>query len=411
MAYFHEKLLKSVAKTGRAPGSATRAVVTICAVALLSWAAAACTPGSRGESSAVTDTLRGENLIRHAHGFQITDRGEYQLLSIFDPFHAQGDTLRYFLVKRGVKAPEGAAPGQVIQVPIRSLAVTSSLHVGAIERLEAWDCLVAVGDSSRLYSKQVRRKIREAGIAEIQKGPELNREKVISLQPDVLMVTGSPETGPGSYDGITRSGIPVIVNSEWMETSPLGRAEWIRLTAALLDRLNFADHQFAFVESSYTALADRVRQSAGDRKPGVLLGNEFQGTWHMPGGKSFMARLLADAGAGYHWSGNGQTGSIPLNYESVYPVALDAEVWLNIFVSSARGGKKELLSADRRYADFKSVKNDRLYSFTKRTDENGANDYWESSAFRPDLLLADYVHILHPGLLPDHLLYYCNKLD
>jgi len=101
-----------------------------------------------------------------------------------------------------------------------------------------------------------------------------------------------------------------------------------------------------------------------------------------------------------------------LNFEAVYPIALEADVWLNITDPARQTGKKsDLLQANYRYADFKSVQNNRLYSFTKRLDENGVNDYWESSLYRPDLLLADYIHILHPDLLPDHMLYYCNKLE
>lgn len=364
---------------------------------------------SRNDAPAIASGA-GQGLIRHAHGFQIRQEKGYQLLDIVTPFGAPADTLRYVLLKKGESIPEGFSQSQVIYIPVKSIAVTSNLHAGAIDRLEAWDFLVAAGDGDQLYSPKIREKIQAGTIKEIYKGNTLNQEKVLELQPDVLMVTGSPEAGPETYSNIVKSGIPVIINSEWMENSPLGRAEWIKLMAALLDRQNFADHQFAFVESSYLHVAELVRKSA-ERKPGVLLGNEYQGTWYMPGGKSFMATLLSDAGADYHWKDNDQTGGIPLNFEAVYPVALDADFWLNIYVSSAQDGKKELIGSDSRYAGFKSVRNGELYSLNNRVNEAGANDYWESSSFRPDLMLADYVKILHPGLLPEHTLYYCIKLD
>ena len=364
---------------------------------------------SRNETSSVASGA-GDGLIRYAQGFQIRQEKDYQLLEIAVPFRVGTDTLRYVLLKKGSSIPEGFSQSQVIYIPVKSVAVTSNLHAGAIDRLEAWDFLVAAGDGDQLYSPKIREKIHAGTIKEIYKGNALNQEKVLELRPDVLMVTGSPEAGPEAYSNIVKSGIPVMINSEWLENSPLGRAEWIKLMAALLDRQNFADHQFAFVESSYRHVAELVRKSV-KKKPGILLGNEYQGTWYMPGGKSFMATLLSDAGADYHWKDNDQTGGIPLNFEAVYPVALDADFWLNIYVSSPRDGKKELIASDSRYADFKSVRSDRLYSLANRVNEAGANDYWESSSFRPDLLLADYVKILHPDLLPEHTLYYCIKLD
>ncbi len=364
---------------------------------------------SQNDSSPVTSGVE-EGVIRHAQGFQIRQEKDYQVLDIITPFRSPADTLRYVLLKKGVEVPEGLSQSQVIHIPVKSIAVTSNLHAGAIDRLEAWDFLVAAGDGDQLYSPKIREKIRAGTVKEIYKGNTLNQEKVLELQPEVLMVTGSPEAGPEAYSNIAKSGIPVIINSEWMETSPLGRAEWIKLIAALLDRQNSADHQFAFVESSYLHLAELVRKSA-ERKPGVLIGNEYQGTWYMPGGKSFMATLLSDAGADYHWKDNDQSGSIPLNFEAVYPVALDADFWLNIYVSSPQDGKKELIASDSRYSGFKSVRNGQLYSLANRVNEAGANDYWESSSFRPDLLLADYVKIMHPALVPEHTLYYCIKLD
>ena len=364
---------------------------------------------SRDDASTIAAGAR-EGLIRHAQGFQIRKEEGYQLLDIITPFRTPADTLRYVLLKKGDGIPEGFSQNQVIYVPVKSIAVTSNLHAGAIDRLEAWDFLVAAGDGDQLYSPKIREKIRSGAVKEIYKGNTLNQEKILELQPDVLMVTGSPEAGPDAFSNIVKSGIPVIINSEWLENSPLGRAEWIKLMAALLDRQNFADHQFAFVESSYLHTAELAGKSTG-KKPGILLGNEYKGTWYMPGGKSFLATLLSDAGADYHWKDNDLTGAIPLNFEAVYPVALDADFWLNIYVSSPEDGKKELVASDSRYSDFKSVRNGRLYSMANRVNENGANDYWESSSFRPDLLLADYVKILYPYLLPEHTLYYCRKLE
>jgi iron complex transport system substrate-binding protein len=374
---------------------------------ILFWAALqiGCSGTTTDQAAAQDFPTESEGIIHHSQGFQIKDLGEYHVLTVKNPFNRNRKATIYALVPRGNKPPEGFSKDRIIPIPIRSIAVTSNLHVGAIARLEAADFLVAVGDADQVYAPTIREKIAKGEITEIQKGPRLNEEKIIALQPDLLMVTGSPDEGLEKYAEITSSGVPVLVNSEWLETTPLGRAEWIKLMAVLVDRLNFSQHQFAKVEQMYQQLAQRAAQSKS-RRPRVLLGNEFQGTWHMPGGKSFMSNLLSDAGADYPWKDNEQTGGIPLNFESVYPVGLEADVWLNIYAAN-----KSLLLSDNRYDDFKSIKTGQLYSFSNRTNATGANDYWESSAFRPDLLLADYLHILHPDLLTDHQLYYCKKLD
>lgn len=370
-----------------------------------------CTTDSRLDSSPVTVSLLGDGRVTYAKGFQLTTQKNYLLLSIFSRNSILNDTIQFALIRRGEAAPQGFREDQIIPIPVRTMAVTASSHVGAIDRLEAWDALVGVGSGNQIFARRVKEKFQQGTLEEIHNGLKLDEEKVVALQPEVLIVTGGSETDQTSIESLRKSGVKVIENYEWMETTPLGRAEWIKLIAALLDRLNFAEHQFAQVEMTYQSLKQKV---TGDltQRPKVLLGNEYQGTWYMPGGKSFMAQLLEDAGAHYHWRTTDQTGAIPLNFESVYPIALEADVWLNITDPARQTGKKsDLLQANYRYADFKSVQNNRLYSFTKRLDENGVNDYWESSLYRPDLLLADYIHILHPDLLPDHMLYYCNKLE
>lgn len=370
-----------------------------------------CTTDSRLDSSPVTVSLLGDGRVTYAKGFQLTTQKNYLLLSIFSRNSILNDTIQFALIRRGEAAPQGFREDQIIPIPVRTMAVTASSHVGAIDRLEAWDALVGVGSGNQIFARRVKEKFQQGTLEEIHNGLKLDEEKVVALQPEVLIVTGGSETDQTSIESLRKSGVKVIENYEWMETTPLGRAEWIKLIAALLDRLNFAEHQFAQVEMTYQGLKQKV---TGDlpQSPKVLLGNEYQGTWYMPGGKSFMAQLLEDAGAHYHWRTTDQTGAIPLNFEAVYPIALEADVWLNITDPARQTGKKsDLLQANYRYADFKSVQNNRLYSFTKRLDENGVNDYWESSLYRPDLLLADYIHILHPDLLPDHMLYYCNKLE
>ncbi len=358
-------------------------------------------------TAAAHDTLTSP--IRYARGFSLTAHENYQLVCIFNPFQAQNDTLKYLLLRQDMPVPDGYPEAQVIRVPVKRIAVTSSMHVGLVTFLEATDALKAIGEVRYIYSENVIDRVRKGEIIEISNGATINEEKLIALQPDLLMETGRPDMGAGSYRTLTDAGIPVIFNLEWMENTPLGRAEWVKLMAALLDRENAAAHQFAMIESNYLDYAQRtadVRES-----PRVLLGNNLKDTWHMPGGKSFMAQLLHDAGASYEWEDTAETGSLALAFEAVYPFALEADFWMNMYTGSPDDTREALRTMDSRYQDFKAFRNGQLYTFTKRINAQGANDYWETGAFRPDLVLADFVKILHPELAPDHSFYFYKKME
>ncbi|MFA7472796.1 MAG: ABC transporter substrate-binding protein, partial [Spirosomataceae bacterium] len=207
-----------------------------------------CTTDSRLDSSPVTVSLLGDGRVTYAKGFQLTTQKNYLLLSIFSRNSILNDTIQFALIRRGEAAPQGFREDQIIPIPVRTMAVTASSHVGAIDRLEAWDALVGVGSGNQIFARRVKEKFQQGTLEEIHNGLKLDEEKVVALQPEVLIVTGGSETDQTSIESLRKSGVKVIENYEWMETTPLGRAEWIKLIAALLDRLNFAEHQFAQVE-------------------------------------------------------------------------------------------------------------------------------------------------------------------
>lgn len=350
---------------------------------------------------------RPQVAIRYAKGFTIRYSGPYKFVSIMSPFDKSVDTVRYVLVPRGTPAPKGYAPSQVIDIPLRSIVAMSSMHVGLAEFLGAEDLIVGLGNLKYVSSPKVIQRIDAGKVREVGRDQTINDEQVITMQPDLLMAMGSPTARLDHYSTIRGAGVPVLINSEWVETTPLGRAEWVKLLAALTNRETLVNQKFATVEQAYNRLAALTKTVA--KKPTILSGMNSKDAWFVPDGDSYMTRFFLDAGGRYPWVNRRATGSLPLNFEAVYPVALKADYWLNVGMMSV-DSKQAVLAKDVRYADFNAFKTGRMYSYTKRVNSRGSNDFWESGAVNPHLVLADLIRILHPDLLPKHQLVYYQQL-
>lgn len=346
--------------------------------------------------------------IQYARGFTIQYFNSYKVVSIISPFEKTADTLRYVLVQRGTPVPKGYAASQVIQIPLRRMVAMSSMHVGLAGFLGAEDLIVGLGNTKYVSSPKVIQRIESGQIQEVGHDQAMNEEQLIAMQPDLLMAMGSPTARLDRYRTLRNAGIPVLINSEWVETTPLGRAEWVKLMAALLNKEALVNQKFAQVEREYNRLASLARKVA--RKPTILSGMNSKDAWFVPDGDSYMTRFFLDAGGNYPWVNRRTTGSLPLNFEAVYPVALKADCWLNVGLVGIES-KRDVLAKDARYADFKAFKTGQLFNYSKRTNSRGSNDFWESGSVNPHTILADLIKILHPELVPNHQLVYYKQLN
>jgi iron complex transport system substrate-binding protein len=201
------------------------------------------------------------------------------------------------------------------------------------------------------------------------------------------------------------AGLKTVVNAEWLETSPLARAEWGKFIAVFFNKEADAEALFAKTVQQYdeyAALAAGVTE-----KPTVFTGSDYQGTWSMPGGNSFAATFLKDAGADYLWADDTSTGSLPLAFEAVFEKAQSADYWVNVGYFFT---PDDLLAADARYADFAAYQSGNIWNNDAITSANGGNDYYESAVAHPEIVLADLIKIFHPELLPDYELVYYRQL-
>ena len=345
--------------------------------------------------------------VTHAKGFLIEYHNHYKVLKILSPFEKSTDTMSYLLVQRGTPRPKGYPEIPVIEIPVRSLVVMSSLHIGLIGFLEAEDILTGMGNLKYVSSPKVLERIKTGKVAEVGKDQGINEELLVSMHPDLVMTTGSPVSKINRYQSLRQAGVPVLINSEWIETTPLGRAEWVKLLAALLNKETVVNKKFKEIEKEYVRLTSLAKKATS--KPSLITGMNARDSWFVPNGNSYVCKFLQDAGGTYHWANTRATGSLPLSFETVYPVALNADYWLNVSILNIRS-TEEILAKDSRYADFKAFKSKQIYTYNKRFNAQGANDYWESGAVNPHLVLSDLIKILHPELLPDHELIYYKKI-
>ncbi len=367
---------------------------------LISRAAYAQTAVSSGK-----DLFPVKAVIRYARDFTITYHSTYKVINILNSTAAHKDTLQYVLVERGTAPPRGYGHARLVTIPLQSIVATSSLHIALAEFCGAAELITGLGSFKYVTSAVVRKNMKVGKVSEVGNEGSMNNERLIAMHPGIVMVDAIPEAKFSRFQTLESAGIPVMLNAEWLENTPLARAEWVKLMAAFLDRE-------ALVIPRFNALADRYARLAAlaaqvKTKPSAIIGMPYKGTWFTPAGGSYMAIFLKDAGIAYAWAGKAGTGSLSLNFETVAPVALKADFWLNAGYVNSRA---DISAIDSRYSQFAPFRSDHVFNDNKKVNDLGSNDYWESGAVNPDVVLADLIRIVHPELLPGHELVYFKQL-
>lgn len=359
--------------------------------------------GSNQQDS--TDLYPEKVTIRYAKRFNIQYFKTYKVITVFNPYESDAVTLTYVLLGRNAEIPKGYEQAQVVRIPVQRMALFSTTHVGLIEMLGSEDAVVGVSDPKFLHSEKIRRRVSEGKAIEVGLVFSPNQEALLAVNPDLLMISVLSASQLLKFQALMKANIPLIVNADWLEDSPLGRAEWVKMMAALLNKEAEANKKFSEIETSYKALVELTKNV--QNRPGVLMGLPYKDSWFMSAGKSYMVQILKDAGASYHWESDSSTGGLKLSFEKVYPVALEADFWLN---QGKVDSRNELLSKDPRFRDFKSVKTGNLYNNTKQLNENEGNAYWEVGIVNPHLILADLIKIFHPELSDAPQLKGCSSM-
>jgi iron complex transport system substrate-binding protein len=353
------------------------------------------------------DAFPAKAELRHAKAFTVEYHDTYKLLTVLQPWRDAGRTFTYVLVQRGTQPPADIGEAQVVEIPIQSAASLSTTHLPYWDELGQLDLLKAVGNSIYVNNPGVLERLQSGKIVDVGNGPEVNIETLLALGPEIITTTALGNTRKDDYLLLQDKGFKVVVVSDFMEEIPLGRAEWVKFMALFTNQEARAEEVFAGIEKRYRDMQNRAQNASGC--PTVVLGYEINGAWNMPGGKSYQAAYIRDAGGCYLWADDDTTGRIPLSFEAVYEKAADAEYWFN--QSSSWRTAADVLAADPRYEKFRAFTEGHTYNNNARVNATGGNDYNESGHANPDLVLADLIAILHPELLPDHTLVYHRLLD
>lgn len=282
----------------------------------------ACSPNSKktGSSSQPTDSVS----IKYAKGFSIKKFPDYTQIIVNNPWIKGGIYARYYLVKNSrIETP---ADGTKVLIPLKTIATASVTHYEFLNLLGESNSIAAICQQNIIYSPRIKAGVKTGKIIDLGDAFHINLEKVLQLHPSALMMSGYNQNDPNALR-IIQGGVPVVYNNEWMETTPLGRAEWLKLVAALYDKEKMADSLFGIIENHY----NQIKQKAArvNYKPNIMNGSNFRGTWYMPAGHSFMGQLFADAGCRYFYANDSSAGSLPLNVETVLKNFSNTDIWLN----------------------------------------------------------------------------------
>lgn len=349
--------------------------------------------------------VSNDNNIQYATGFQIKHFDNVKRVEVLQPFKGSTQSLTYWLVPKSASIPDSLKDKVIIRTPLENLVCTSTTHITPLDLLGESDKLIGFPSTQYISSDLVRAQVDNGTTREVGRDNNLNVEVMLDLSPQVLMTYSLT----GDYSKLTpfkRGGITVVQNAEYLEETPLGRAEWIKFMATFFDKEELADSIFQVIVDNYQHTLKLVEMEPN--RPTIFSGIVYGDTWYMPGGNSWAGKFLKDAGANFLWKDTPAFGSLELSFESVYEKSNAADYWIgaaNYFSLEALKG------ADQRYASFDAFSNDHIYTYNARQIPNGGNDYFESGFSRPDIVLNDLVKIIHPALLPEHELYYYRKLD
>src|SRR5690606_38864575 len=343
--------------------------------------------------------------LRYAEGFTITKIGDATQVTVRYPYQGATSGHTYLLVKDEDNVPDVPAGTAVIKIPIKSIVCTSTTHIPMLDYLGETNKLTGFPTLDYVSSPAMRARIDSGKVQELGVDKSINLEILAALRPDLVM--GYSLTGDyGQFRKMEELGIPVVLNAEYLEKHPLGRAEWIKFVALCFDKLEKADSIFSSIEKAYNEtrmLAAQVKE-----RPTVLSGIVYGDAWFLPGGKNYAARLFEDAGCQYLWADDSSNGFMQLSFESVYAKAHAADLWIGV---ASFTSLEEMQKADKRYAGFNAFKRGEVYTYNARLGLKGGNEYLELGYLRPDIILKDLVKIAHPRILPDYRLYFHKKLE
>ena len=335
----------------------------------------------------------------YAAGFKILGATNVQstLIQVFNPWQGAKEVeMSYFISRNGEQAPTGFT-GPTIPAGAKRIVCMSSSYIAMLDALGQVNRIVAVSGIDYVSNPYIL--AHKDSIKDM--GPEMNYELLLGLKPDIVLLYGIGDAQTAITDKLKELSIPYIYMGEYLEESPLGKAEWMVVLSELTDSREKGIEIFSEIPKRYLSLK-ALTESVG-QCPTVMFNTPWNDSWVMPSTKSYMAQLVADAGAEYIYKENSSNSSTSIGLETAYGLIQKADYWINVGSATSLD---ELKTVNPKFADAKAVRERTVYNNNLRLTPTGGNDYWESAVIRPDVVLRDLIHIFHPELVPDSLYYY-----
>ena len=351
--------------------------------------------GGKTASGEGGDTLR----MKYAELLTIVkhDDGAYTETIIENPWK-KGTTLhKYILVPKGKEGDETVARLKVesrengglqmgksfdiVRTPLESNVVFTAPHCQLIYELGCKNAITGVCDKDYINIPDLKERV-DCG-SSMQ--PDI--ERIIALKPEGLFI--SPFENSGGYGKLDKLHIPIIETADYMETSPLGRAEWMKFYGMLFGNNLSEDSLFSAIEKEYLALkaeAAKLPQSLS-----ILTERKMGSVWYVPGGKSTMGILLKDANAKYIFADDTHSGSLSLSPEQILSKGAQVDVWAFKYFGGKALSKTDLLAEYQGYKALKAFNQNSIYEVDTNTQP-----YFELTSFHPEILLREFIILAHP---------------
>ena len=357
------------------------------------------------EKSNPTIEIENQSTIHYAVGFDLLTYQNYKILHLFRHYNDNADTLSFVLKENGAEVASQFKSLIQIHVPLKNMALLHSSYLPFFSLCETTDHISAISEAKYVYDKDIYNAVKSGTLSEIGYGETLDLERLLELGISAVVTVGWPNVPNKSQQVLGELDVPVLIFSDWQETTLLGRLEWVKIVAALTGADELADHEFLEIEKRYNTLKSCVIDNSN--QPDVICNLPYKGSWYMPGGDSYVSNVIKDAGANYLWSDEEGTGGLQIDFEAVYAKGIAADFWIN---PGSANTFEDIISNDERLKDFQSFKASNVYNSNNRVVRGIANDYWESAIVKPDMILADLIKIFHPDFLPGHELYYYKQI-
>jgi iron complex transport system substrate-binding protein len=348
-------------------------------------------PADKESSITVTDTSFRSH-VKYAKGFRIKYSKDSKIIDIIDPWDSTHLMVTYIFIQRSNK-PEHKIPGAAyIEVPVTTMACQFTPQIGFAQKLGILNKITGMSRPDFIFNSYIKERIKNGKIALFGEPNNPDIERLLAINPQILIVSPFKDN---RYEKIRKAGITLAIDASYMEESPLGRAEWIKFIASFFSLDLAADRIFDSIEQNYLQIRQKV--TTMPYKPTIFSGKKFQDNWYVAGGKSYMAQFLEDAGFDYIWKDLQISGSVPMDFESVYQRAANCQYWSFIENKTGPYSYDEIQSEFALYADFLAFRDHHVIMCNVNK-----TPYYEIGILEPDKILSDLVTIAHPELLPGY---------